>query len=207
MSQNNIVFHPHTITPDERSRIKGHRPAVLWFTGFSGSGKSTVANAVEFLLHQNFQAHTYLLDGDNIRTGLNRDLGFSMEDRQENIRRLGEVCKLFVDAGLIVLTAFISPLASDRNQIRQCLPVDSFVEIYVECPLEVCETRDPKGLYKKARAGEIKQFTGIDSDYEIPTTPEITINTAKHSPAECADIIIQYLVEKRYIEDPIRRIG
>jgi adenylyl-sulfate kinase len=199
MTPANIVPHQHTLSLADRRRIKGHRPAVLWFTGLSGSGKSTVANAVEALLCEKYQAHTYLLDGDNIRSGLNKDLGFSKEDRHENIRRLGEVCKLFHDAGIVILTAFISPFAEDRNHIRDCIPAGDFIEIYVDCPLEVCENRDPKGLYKKARAGEIKQFTGVDAEYEVPLHPEIIINTASQFPDDCAAIVVQYLDEHQFI--------
>ena len=188
-----IIPHQHTITSEDRSRIKHHLPAVLWFTGLSGSGKSTVANQVEAILCRQYRAHTYLLDGDNIRTGLNKDLGFSDADRHENIRRLGEVCRLFHDAGIITLTAFISPLRADRQTVRNLIPAGHFIEIFVQCPLEVCEQRDPKGLYKKARSGKLRQFTGIDSVYEEPQTPEMIINTAKDTPDECAWQIVSYL--------------
>ena len=162
-----VVWHLASVTHEQRVASLGHNPAVLWFTGLSGSGKSTVANAVDKLLHE-LGCKTYLLDGDNVRHGLNGDLGFSDQDRVENIRRIGEVSKLFVDAGLLVSTAFISPFNADREMVRKLLADKQFVEVYIDTPLEVCEQRDPKGLYKKARAGEIKNFTGIDSAYELP---------------------------------------
>ncbi len=188
-----IQPHPHQVSRQDRSEIKGHRPAVLWFTGLSGSGKSTIANAVEQRLNQSYHAHTYLLDGDNIRTGLNRGLGFSQEDREENIRRIGEVARLFVDAGLIVLTAFISPYRADRERVRALLPEGEFIEVYVRCPLDVCEQRDPKGLYRKARAGQIPEFTGISSPYEEPLHPELALNSGAFSVEECAAQVILYL--------------
>ncbi len=188
-----IQPHPHQVSRQDRSEIKGHGPAVLWFTGLSGSGKSTIANAVEQRLNQTYHAHTYLLDGDNIRTGLNRGLGFSPEDREENIRRIGEVSRLFVDAGLIVLTAFISPYRIDRERVRALLPEGEFIEIYVRCPLEVCEQRDPKGLYRKARAGQIPEFTGISSPYEEPFQPELTLDSGATPVDECSAQVIAYL--------------
>jgi adenylylsulfate kinase len=188
--------HKHVVSSADRRSLKHHLPACLWFTGLSGSGKSTIANAVELHLNHEFQAHTYLLDGDNIRTGLNSDLGFSLEDRTENIRRLGEVARLFVDAGLIVLTAFISPLRADRARARQIIHPGLFVEIYVECPLEICEQRDPKGLYQKARQGTVKDFTGISSPYEPPVNPELVLHSG-HDPVEVnAQKVIDYLKEK-----------
>ncbi len=187
------------ITQAERAAIKPHRPACLWFTGLSGSGKSTLAGAVELRLNRDFQAHTYLLDGDILRSGLNRDLGFSLADRTENIRRVGEVARLFVDAGLIVLTAFISPLQADRQRVRQILPPGTFHEIYVECPLAVCEQRDPKGLYRKARQGIIPDFTGISSPYEAPTTPELILHTDAEPVAECIERVIAYLQEQKLL--------
>jgi adenylylsulfate kinase len=171
---------------------------VLWFTGLSGSGKSTVANAVDLMLHQ-LGAKTYVLDGDNVRHGLNGDLGFSDEDRVENIRRIGEVSKLFVDAGLLVSTAFISPFIADREMVRKQLPAGHFIEVFVDTPLSVCESRDPKGLYKKARAGEIKNFTGIDSAYELPENPEVHIKTAEKSVEECAKQVVEYLKVQGYL--------
>lgn len=172
----NIVWHAPKVTKEVRAKLKGQRPAVLWFTGLSGSGKSTLANALEARLTAEGH-HTYLLDGDNVRHGLNRNLGFSPEDREENIRRVGEVAKLFVDAGLLVMTAFISPYRADRDQVRALLPDGEFLEVFVDTPLEVCEERDPKGLYKKARAGEIPEFTGISAPYEAPEAAEIVVRT------------------------------
>jgi adenylylsulfate kinase len=196
MSNPEIHPHRHSISQNERVSLNLHQPACLWFTGLSGSGKSTIANAVEERLNREFRAHTYLLDGDNIRGGLNRDLGFSLADRAENIRRLGELARLFVDAGLIVLTAFISPLRADRDQARQIIHPGRFIEIYVECPLEVCEQRDIKGLYQKARQGTIPDFTGISSPYEAPLTPELILHTGQDSAEACAQKTIDYLKEK-----------
>ncbi len=196
-----IYEHKHKLTKADRSSIKGHKPFALWFTGLSGSGKSTLANEVEYLLNKKYRVHTYLLDGDNIRKGLNKDLGFTAEDREENIRRISEVVKLFVDAGLVVLTAFISPYRKDRNFARSILEDGEFIEIFVKAPLEVCEERDPKGLYKKARAGEIKHFTGIDDPYEEPENPELVIETDKLSIEESVDKIIKYLISRDYIKE------
>lgn len=193
-----IVWHNATVTPEERMALKNQRSVVLWFTGLSGSGKSTIANAVESKLLQ-LNKHSYLLDGDNVRHGLNRDLGFSDDARVENIRRISEVAKLFVDSGTIVLTAFISPFLSDRQQARSLLDEGQYLEVFVDTPLDICEQRDPKGLYKKARAGEIKHFTGIDSAYEPPVAPEIHVQTADKSVQECADIIVQKLAEMGYL--------
>ncbi len=193
-----IVWHNATVSPQERSELKQQQPVVLWFTGLSGSGKSTVANAVEKKLLE-LCKHSYLLDGDNVRHGLNKDLGFSDEDRVENIRRIGEVAKLFVDSGAIVLTAFISPFISDRTQVRKLLDDGQFWEVFIDTPLEICEQRDPKGLYKKARAGEIKHFTGIDSGYEAPVHAEIHVKTVDATIEECAQQIIDKLTEKEYI--------
>lgn len=188
----NITWHQATVTAEDRERLLNQKGCVIWFTGLSGSGKSTLANAVAQLLHQR-QHHTYVLDGDNVRHGLNKNLGFSPADREENIRRIGEVAKLFADAGSIVMTAFISPYRADRAQARALLPEDRFVEVFVECPLDVCEERDVKGLYKKARAGEIKEFTGISAPYESPIEPEVTLNTAELSLEESAMAVIAYL--------------
>lgn len=171
----NVVWHDHPVTRAEREQQHGHRGVVLWFTGLSGSGKSTVAGALEQSLHR-LGVSTYLLDGDNVRHGLCRDLGFSDEDRKENIRRVGEVAKLMVDAGLVVLTAFISPHRAERQMVRDLLGDGQFIEVFVDTPLAVCEARDPKGLYKKARAGELRNFTGIDSVYEAPDAPEIHLD-------------------------------
>lgn len=175
LQDENIVWHPHAITRADREIQHGHQGVVLWFTGLSGSGKSTLAGALEQALFS-LGVSTYLLDGDNVRHGLCRDLSFSDEDRRENIRRVGEVAKLMVDAGLVVLTAFISPHKVEREMVRTQLAEGQFIEIFVDTPLETCEARDPKGLYKKARAGELKNFTGIDSIYQAPEKPEIHID-------------------------------
>lgn len=193
-----IVWHNTTVTHQDRVKLKRQQPVVLWFTGLSGSGKSTVANAVESKL-LSLGKHSYLLDGDNVRHGLNKDLGFSDADRIENIRRIGEVAKLFVDSGAIVLTAFISPFISDRQQARELLAEKQFLEVFIDTPLKICEQRDPKGLYKKARKGEIKNFTGIDSKYEAPLNPEIHVKTANKSIEECAELVVKQLVELGYI--------
>jgi adenylyl-sulfate kinase len=185
-----------TVTRVERSALKNHQPAVLWFTGLSGSGKSTLANRVEQLLCHEYHAHTYLLDGDNVRTGLNRDLGFSDQDRAENIRRIGEVSRLFVDAGLIVLTAFISPFRADREAVRARQPEGTFIEIYVDCPLAICEQRDPKGLYQRARQGQIAEFTGITSPYEPPLAPELSLPTAELDLETCARRVVAALLQR-----------
>jgi len=194
----NIVWHAHHVTKAERVTKLAQKPVVLWFTGLSGSGKSTIANACESLLFA-MNRTTYLLDGDNVRHGLNKDLGFDDAARIENIRRIAEVSKLFADAGLIVLTAFISPFQSDRQAVRGLLEAGEFIEVFIDTPLDVCESRDPKGLYKKARRGEIKHFTGIDSAYEAPKNPEIHLQTATMSVEEAAQTIVNYLVKKRYI--------
>ena len=171
---------------------------MLWFTGLSGSGKSTFANEVAAILHKQGQL-TYVLDGDNIRQGLNKNLGFSPDDRAENIRRIGEVAKLFADCGVLVLTAFISPYQMDRDLARSLLPADRFIEIYCDCALEICEARDPKGLYKKARAGEVKDFTGIDAPYEVPQNPEIIIKTNTPYLETNLELILKFLKEKHLI--------
>ena len=194
----NIVWHASEITKNKRQEMKGHKSAVLWFTGLSGSGKSTVSVALEATLHER-GIHTYRLDGDNVRHGLNKNLGFSPDDRMENIRRIGEVSKLMVDAGLFTLTAFISPYQEDREQVRALVEADEFIEVYMKASLETCEKRDPKGLYKKARLGEIKDFTGIDAPYEEPISPEITIDTNKVSIEESVNTIISHLIENKYI--------
>jgi bifunctional enzyme CysN/CysC len=189
----NVHWQPTDIDREAHARLKNQTPKVLWFTGLSGAGKSTIANEVEKRLNL-MNRHTFLLDGDNVRHGLNKDLGFTEADRIENIRRVGEVSKLMVDAGLIVLTAFISPFRAERQMVRAMLPDDEFIEIYVDTPLEVAEARDVKGLYKKARSGELKNFTGIDSPYEPPMTPEIRVNTAEMTAAEAADYIVRKLM-------------
>lgn len=199
MTDTNIIWHLHNVTKDERARQKQQRPCILWFTGLSGSGKSTISGAVEQKLFE-LGHHTYLLDGDNVRHGLNKDLGFSDADRVENIRRIGELSKLMIDAGLLVMTAFISPFKVDRQLVRDLVQKHEFIEIYMDTVLEECERRDPKGLYKKARKGEIKNFTGIDSEYEIPQSPEVIINTAAFSIEECADQIILYLQANKIIK-------
>ena len=191
----NIHWQAVDIDKQARVRQNGHRPAVLWFTGLSGSGKSTIANIVERELHA-LGARTYLLDGDNVRHGLSKDLGFTDADRVENIRRVGEVARLMVDAGLIVLTAFISPFRSERALARSMVEGDEFIEVFVDTPLAVVEARDPKGLYRKARRGELKNFTGIDSPYEAPSTPELRIDTTAQSPEEAAHAIVTALVQR-----------
>jgi adenylylsulfate kinase len=194
----NITWHEAMVTKQKRHKWNGHGSCILWFTGLSGSGKSTLANAVDqALFEQGYQS--YVLDGDNIRHGLNSDLGFDEKDRKENIRRIGEVAKLFVDSGQIVSTAFISPFRADRDLIRTKVEPGEFIEIYVHCPLDVCEARDPKGLYKKVRRGEISDFTGIHSPYEEPFNPEIVIETNKHSVEQSVEKIISYIKEKKLL--------
>lgn len=196
--KNNITWHDTSITVQERRGRNGHHSFVLWFTGLSGSGKSTIANALAAeLFSQNI--NTYVLDGDNIRHGLNKDLGFSDDDRKENIRRIAEVSKLFVDNGTIAITAFISPFREDRERARAILPQDEFIEVYIKCPLQACEDRDPKGLYKKARNGEIPAFTGIDSPYEEPMNPELIIDTDGLSVQQSVAQIVQYLQSRQLI--------
>lgn len=191
----NTVWHHATVTRERRAELNQHKSKVLWFTGLSGAGKSTLAHAVEEHLY-NKGFHTFVLDGDNVRHGLCADLGFSDRDRVENIRRIGEVSKLFVEAGVLVLTAFISPFRDDRTKVRTLLGSDDFYEIYCKCPLEVCEERDVKGLYKRARAGEIKAFTGISSPYEEPLAPELVIDTGRHGLDECVEHILTFMVER-----------
>lgn len=192
MTGSNIVWHPHLVTREMRAQRKNQKPVMLWFTGLSGAGKSTIANAVDSWLFDN-GFHTYLLDGDNVRHGLNKDLGFSDKDRIENIRRIGEVGKLFVDAGIISLSAFISPFRADRQMVRSLFEVGEFIEVHVATPIAVCEQRDPKGLYRKARAGVIKQFTGIDSPYEVPENPELVIDTSVLDVEQAALQVIAHL--------------
>jgi adenylylsulfate kinase len=194
----NIVWHTQTVSREQKQQQKGHKPVLLWYTGLSGSGKSTIANAVEAKLFE-LGCHTYLLDGDNVRMGLNKGLTFSDEDRVENIRRISEVAKLFVDAGLIVSTAFISPFKADRAQARAIMSEGEFIEIFIDTPIEVCESRDPKGLYKKARAGEIPNFTGISSAFDIPESPELHIKTAVQSIEQSVMQIVKYLQQKQMI--------
>lgn len=187
----NIVWHSMSVKKEDRERLLNQKGMLIWFTGLSGSGKSTVASALEAKLHEMGKL-TYLLDGDNVRHGLNSDLGFTDEDRVENIRRIAEVSKLFVDAGVITIATFISPFREDREKVRACLG-ENFIEVFVDCPLEVCEARDPKGIYKKARKGEIKNFTGIDSPYEKPINPDITISTYLDSLEECVNKILRVI--------------
>lgn len=192
MLEKNIVWQPITISKSDRQKLNNHKSCVLWFTGYSGSGKSTIADELDFQLYS-LGFRSFVLDGDNIRHQLNKDLGFNKKDRMENIRRIGEVAKLFVESGQIVTTAFISPYRNDRNNVRKLFKNDEFIEVFIDCPLEVCERRDPKGLYKKARNGAIKHFTGIDSSYEPPINPELTINTEQYTVKEAARFIITYL--------------
>lgn len=187
----NITWHESGVSPEERVKLLGHQPALLWFTGLSGSGKSTLANGVARALHER-GVHTYVLDGDNVRHGLNKDLTFSPEDRVENIRRIGEVSRLFVDAGLVTMTAFISPYRDDRARARVIVG-DPFIEVHVDCDVAVCESRDPKGLYQKARAGEITDFTGISAPYEAPENPEFRIDTSKEPIGACVARVVNYL--------------
>lgn len=191
-----LTWHAHKVSKEDRAKLNSQKPCIIWFTGLSGSGKSTLAGELEYELFK-MGYKTYLLDGDNIRHALNRDLGFSDEDRKENIRRIGEVCKLFVDAGIIVLSAFISPFKEDRDGVRGLVGFGEFIEVFVDTPLEVCEARDPKGLYKKARRGEIKEFSGIDSPYEPPLTPELHIQNLE--PSLAVSKILNYLETRGYL--------
>lgn len=190
----NLTRHESRVSRGDRKNTFGHLPCALWFTGLSGSGKSTIAVEVERALIDR-GVHAYVLDGDNVRHGLNADLGFSDEDRRENIRRLGEVSRLFVEAGVVVITAFISPFREDRDRVRSQLGPNEFVEVYAKCPVEVCEKRDPKGLYAKARAGEITDFTGIDSPYEEPLNPELVLDTGALTIVECVEKVVALLEE------------
>jgi adenylylsulfate kinase len=194
----NIVWHAGTVTRADRETLANHKGCTIWMTGLSASGKSTLAVALEKALIDR-GVRTYVLDGDNVRHGLNKDLGFSPEDRNENIRRIGEVAKLFTDAGVINITAFISPYRADRDQVRKIMGPGDFVEVFVSCPVAVCEQRDPKGLYKKARAGQIPEFTGVSAPYEEPASPELTVHTDRESEAESLAIILGYLQERKYI--------
>ncbi|MGK9045384.1 adenylyl-sulfate kinase [Mammaliicoccus vitulinus] len=194
----NITWHDSEVTKEQRQEKNGHKSVVIWFTGLSGSGKSTISVALEKALFDQ-QITSYRLDGDNIRHGLNQNLGFSPEDRKENIRRIGEVGKLMVDAGVVTMTAFISPYEEDRNIVRNILEDGEFIEVFTKCSLDECESRDPKGLYKKARSGEIKEFTGINAPYEEPSNPEIVIDTEHESIEESVNKIVSYLKEKQYL--------
>ncbi len=194
----NIVWHEGIVSRADREKMAGHKGCTIWMTGLSGSGKSTLAVALEKALIDR-GIRTFVLDGDNVRHGLNKDLGFSPEDRNENIRRIGEVAKLFTDAGVINITAFISPYRQDRDRVRALMAEGDFVEAYVDCPLEVCEQRDPKGLYKKARAGQIPEFTGISAPYEAPERAELTLKTGEMSKEETLRTLVEFLERKGYI--------
>ncbi len=194
----NIVWYEQIIKQSDREKKNGHKGLILWFTGLSGSGKSTLAVEVEKQLFER-GCNTYTLDGDNVRHGLNKNLDFSPEGRVENIRRIGEVAKLFADAGLIVCTAFISPYKRDRDSVRQLIDEGRFVEVFIDCPLAECEKRDPKGLYKKARKGEIADFTGVSAPYEIPERPEITVNTSLETVERSAGKVLEYLDKQGYL--------
>jgi adenylylsulfate kinase len=198
MKNPNIVYHNATVTRERRNKLNNHKSIIIWFTGLSGSGKSTLAHLVEEELH-NLDFRTFVLDGDNVRHGLSSNLSFSDDGRKENIRRIGEVAKLMMEAGVIVLTAFISPFENDRNLVRQILPQEDFIEIYCNASLEICESRDVKGMYKRARAGEIKNYTGIKSPYEVPSNPELVINTESESLEESVAKVIDFLKSKEII--------
>ena len=194
----NIVWHQGAVNREDRQRLNGHRGCTVWLTGLSGAGKSTIAVDLEKRLLER-GVRTYILDGDNVRHGLNKNLGFSPEDRTENIRRIGEVAKLFTDAGMVALTAFISPYRADRDQVRGLMAAGDFIEVFVDCPVDVCEQRDVKGLYKKARAGEIKEFTGVSAPYEAPLRPELALDTSAQSVEESAKQILAYLERQRIV--------
>jgi adenylylsulfate kinase len=202
----NIRWHQATVTRARRQDLNSHRSAVLWFTGLSGAGKSTLAHAVEEHLHQ-LGCNTFVLDGDNVRHGLCADLGFSAEHRIENIRRIGEVARLFLEAGVIALTAFISPFREDRQRVRDLLPPGDFIEIYCRCPVEVCEQRDVKGLYRRARLGEIKEFTGISSPYEEPGAPELVIDTAGQTLEDCVRQVLDFAMARGIFSLPRPRLA
>lgn len=200
LTNGNVVWHHGTVTRARREKQNGHRSCSLWFTGLSGSGKSTLAHAVEERLHQGGY-RTFVFDGDNVRHGLCGDLGFSQKERSENIRRIGEMIKLFLEAGVIALSAFISPLRSDRQMVREIIGGANFIEIYCYCPLAVCEERDVKGLYQKARKGEIKNYTGISAPYEEPLHPDLVVNTSEQSLDECVDLILEILAQKEFSKE------
>lgn len=191
----NIFEHSFSVNRDDRSVLKDHRPILIWFTGLSGSGKSTIANAVEQVLFKK-GIHTYLLDGDNVRKGINSNLSFSPEDRTENIRRIGEIANLMIDAGLVVLASFVSPYREDRENVKNLVGATNFVEVFVNTPIEECERRDVKGLYEKARKGEIKNFTGINEPYEVPLTPHVEVDTTKLILDEILEIITKHILGK-----------
>ena len=198
MKTPNTIYHNATVTRARRNQLNNHKSVVIWFTGLSGSGKSTLAHSVEEALH-NLDCRTFVLDGDNVRHGLSSNLSFSDDDRKENIRRIGEAAKLMMESGVIAMTAFISPFKKDRYLVRQLLPQGDFIEIYCNASLEVCESRDVKGLYKRARAGEIKSYTGIDSPYDVPDNPELTIDTEGESLEESVAKVIDFLKSKEII--------
>ena len=198
MKTSNTIYHNATVTRERRNQLNSHKSVVIWFTGLSGSGESTLAHSVEETLH-NLDCRTFVLDGDNVRHGLSSNLTFSDDDRKENIRRIGEAAKLMMESGVIAMTAFISPFKKDRNLVRQLLPQGDFIEIYCNTSLEVCESRDVKGLYKRARAGEIKNYTGIDSPYEEPDDPELVIDTESESLEESVTKVINFLKFKEII--------
>jgi adenylylsulfate kinase len=198
MATPNVVWHQATVTRSRREVLNGHKGAVIWFTGLSGSGKSTLAHTVEERLHQ-MDCRTFVFDGDNVRHGLCGDLGFSPEDRRENIRRIGEMTKLFLDAGIIAMTAFISPYRADRERVRAIVGPGDFIEIYCDCPVEVCEQRDVKGMYKEAREGLIKNFTGISAPYEAPLKPDLRLNTGSDPLTDCADRVVALLTDRGVI--------
>jgi adenylylsulfate kinase len=204
MKSANTIWHQATVTRSRRETLNGHQGIILWFTGLSGAGKSTLAHAVEESLHQ-MHCRTFVFDGDNVRHGLCADLGFSAEDRSENIRRIGEMTKLFLEAGVISLTAFISPFSSDRGRVRSLVPHGDFLEVYCRCPVAVCEERDVKGLYRRAREGEIKNFTGISSPYEEPDAPELVINTDVLSLDESVELVIGLLRERGIVSKSVGR--
>jgi adenylylsulfate kinase len=197
----NTVWHHATVTRARREQLNGHKSVVVWFTGLSGSGKSTLAHAVEERLHQ-MSCRTFVFDGDNVRHGLCGDLGFSEEDRKENIRRIGEMAKLSIEAGVIALTAFISPFRADRLKVRNLMAPGDFIEVYCRCSLEICEHRDVKGMYRRARAGEIRDFTGISSPYEEPENPELAVDTGSMPLDQCVDQVIEYLRDRGVIPLP-----
>jgi len=198
MKSTNIVYHNATVTRERRNRLNKHKSVVIWFTGLSGSGKSTLAHSLEEELHQ-LNCRTFVLDGDNVRYGLSSNLGFSNADRKENIRRIGEASRLMMEAGVITITAFISPFKGDRNMVRETLLDGDFIEIYCKASLDTCEARDVKGLYKRARAGEIKNYTGVDSPYEAPESPELVVNTEYESLEESVAKVIDFLKSKEII--------
>ncbi len=192
---NHVVWHKARVTREDRERLNGHRSAVLWFTGLSGSGKSTIAHGVEDRLHR-LGVRTYVFDGDNVRHGLCRDLSFSPEGRAENLRRIGEMVKLFLDAGILCFAAFISPMRADRQRVREIVGQEDFFEVFVNCPVEVCEARDVKGLYKLARAGKIQEYTGVSAPYEPPENPDLVLETHRCSVDDCVEKVLNFIYDK-----------